>query len=466
MKKASTAALQYEPKILVNGELIPPLKTDESFIYLGKQFNFKMDIENIKTEIISKVTEYVTKIDQLPLLPLNKIAIIQTFVYSKLRWNFSIYDLTETWIVQNIDNLISKYVRKWLQLPVSANVEHLSFAIQKLGINFKSAKFVYNKSKLSVRRILNQSNNSDIRKLYQITQNDNVRHDSLIDSISTSHQDFEKKQISSKIDKQFTKKDQEKIWNDFMNLKEQNIIIKHILSCCTAKVINQWQSLLRNLPGNIFCFTRKAMIFCLPNKSNLFKWKLAEDGSCVNCTRTETQLHVLNNCEKALNRYKWRHDSILNSILTRFTGCLTQGLKIYADCKGTEQKYKCPSELFRSKRPDMVLVINDRVIVLELTVCFETNTSKSRHYKKDRYSKLKDELVIKCNTFEVIYIEFTSLGFISKESCESFCKLLKELELNVDRTIYKCMETAIRASYYIFCRRNKSWTDSELLNFY
>ena len=51
MKKESTAVLQYKSKIIVNNEEIPALEPDESFIYLGKQFNFKMDIENVKNEI-------------------------------------------------------------------------------------------------------------------------------------------------------------------------------------------------------------------------------------------------------------------------------------------------------------------------------------------------------------------------------------------------------------------------------
>ena len=162
------------------------------------------------------------------------------------------------------------------------------------------------------------------------------------------------------------------------------------------------------------------MIFCLPNKSNLFKWKLAAVNTCSSCNKTETQLHVLSNCENSLDRYKWRHDSILNSILVKLSNCTIKSSKIYADCPGTEQKYMCPSVLFTNKRPDVVVVTGKRVIVLELTVCFDTNTTKSREYKKTRYTNLRDELVIACDTFEVIYLELTCLGFISKDSFAPF----------------------------------------------
>ena len=120
---------------------------NESFIYLGKQFNFGLNIENIKTDIINDMTNYVRIIDKLLLTTLNKISIAQIYVFNKLWWRFSIHDLTEKWVDRN-SYIISKFVTKWCQLPVCANVEHLSFPLWKLGINFNSAKMIYNQSKI------------------------------------------------------------------------------------------------------------------------------------------------------------------------------------------------------------------------------------------------------------------------------------------------------------------------------
>ena len=97
--------------------------------------------------------------------------------------------------------------------------------------------------------------------------------------------------------------------------------------------------------------------------------------------------------------------------------------------------------------------------VIELTICFETNTLKSKEYKIKRYKDLKSQLLQPVSKFMVLFLEITSLGFISKQSYEPFAKYLKSVGVNTDHTIFKCMETAIRASYFIFCRRNKSGTD-------
>ena len=292
----------------------------------------------------------------------------------------------------------------------------------------------------------------------------NVPSDCIVNQVTRNNSEQSQKQITSKINRSFEKETHEGLWNNFMNLKEQNKIINHILSVCSPKVINMWQSLAKKLPPNIFCFARKSLIFCLPNKSNLLRWSLVDSNLCVWCSKVETQLHVLSNCVNCLNRYTWRHDSILNTILHKLSRSTKNITKLCADCG--KLKFTCPSELFGSNRPDIVIEIEKRIIVLELTVCFETNTKKSRNYKEDRYKKLEDDLLVEYDAFSIVFIEFTKFGFISKESFQPLVKLLQELEINVDRLIYKCMETAIRATYFIFCRRNKPWLDTELLNFY
>ena len=225
-----------------------------------------------------------------------------------------------------------------------------------------------------------------------------------------------------------------------------------------------WQSLIQRLPNNIVCFVRKALVFSLPNKSNLYRWKITESNKCNMCQGTETQLHIFSNCCKYLDRYTWRHNSVLLTILSKISRNTRDNVEIYVDLENTN--YPCTSDLFLSHRPDMLIKIDDKIFVIELTVCFDTNTHKSRSYKENRYNDLKQELRIPCNNFEVLYVEFTTLGFISTLSYKPFCKLLEMLGVNQDRTIAKCLETAIRGTYYVFCRRNKEWEVSDLLNFY
>ena len=43
---------------------------------------------------------------------------MQRYVFSKLKWRFSVYHLTETWVPENLDNVINRHYCKWLHFPV------------------------------------------------------------------------------------------------------------------------------------------------------------------------------------------------------------------------------------------------------------------------------------------------------------------------------------------------------------
>ena len=166
----------------------------------------------------------------------------------------------------------------------------------------------------------------------------------------------------------------------------------------------------------------------------------------------QTQLHVLSNWGKCLNRYPWRHDSVLNSLLQQFSKILKTSSKIY--CDSNKLQYNTTSQLFTTQRPDIAILDGDHMTVIKLTICFETNTFKSREYKIKRYKAFKSQLLKPVSKFTVLFLEITSLGFISNQSYNPFAKNLKSVGVNSDHAIFKCMETAIRVSYFIFCRRN------------
>ena len=65
IKKFNLVAHQYEPKLYVNNEKIPPVEIDKSFKYLGHYFNFSMNDEMLKDDILSLVKDLMEKINIL-----------------------------------------------------------------------------------------------------------------------------------------------------------------------------------------------------------------------------------------------------------------------------------------------------------------------------------------------------------------------------------------------------------------
>ena len=103
---------------------------------------------------------------------------------------------------------------------------------------------------------------------------------------------------------------------------------------------------------------------------------------------------------------------------------LPPDVEIYSDLHSVHTRHV--SDLFTSFKPDLALRDRQRVGVLELTVCHETNLIASRNFKLNKYSNLSRyrTLVIKDIPVTVATWETTTLGFTALES-----KFLSDWEL-------------------------------------
>ena len=51
--------------LLVNNQRIPPVELDESFKYLGKEFNYKMSTQHKEKDLTDELSKYLTKLDSV-----------------------------------------------------------------------------------------------------------------------------------------------------------------------------------------------------------------------------------------------------------------------------------------------------------------------------------------------------------------------------------------------------------------
>ena len=87
--------------------------------------------------------------------------------------------------------------------------------------------------------------------------------------------------------------------------------------------------------------------------------------------------------------------------------------------------------------------------------------------KRDKYKSLKASLILTYDEVNYANVSMGACGFIEKDSKNLF-HLLQRLKLPENEILFltrHITNTCIRASYYIFCRRNKEWTSPELLSF-
>ena len=91
-----------------------------------------------------------------------------------------------------------------------------------------------------------------------------------------------------------------------------------------------------------------------------------------------------------------------------------------------------------------------------------TNLSKSRNYKINRYKNLSNK-VVGNYAVKKLFLEILSIESYTNDT-KPFIKFLGELK--IDNTLLrKCSEVAIRASFYLYIRKNKEWLSPKLLTF-
>ena len=163
------SSVQYLRKLFVSNEIIPAIKDYENFIYLGRSFNFKMDNNYHKLELVSNAKELLEKISSLPLHPRNKLLLYNNYALFKLAWYLTIADLGLTWIKHNLDTLLVYFVCSWLEIPVNATIDIALLSKDKFGLNIITFSTKFMQSQTSIRKCLQNSKNHDIRKIHQLT---------------------------------------------------------------------------------------------------------------------------------------------------------------------------------------------------------------------------------------------------------------------------------------------------------
>ena len=169
IKKYGSKSIQFKPHLQTNNELIPSVKIKECFVCLGKEYSFDMKPDKIKETLLKYLNQYMEVIDRRQLHPKIKKIIALRYVYSKLRWNLSIYKVSETWTIQNLDSIVKRYVKRWLHLHQGANFRHLYLPIKKFGMKFLLPSHIYRFCQLSKQNTLKKSLNDEIKELYKST---------------------------------------------------------------------------------------------------------------------------------------------------------------------------------------------------------------------------------------------------------------------------------------------------------
>ena len=144
------------------------MKIDESLVYLGRYFDFNMTNKDHKNILLSKTNELLNTIDNLPLHPKNKLLLYQRYVLSKISWHLTVADLPITWVKQNLDNIASKFIRSWLEIPTAGTFNIIQQSKNKSGLGIILISDRLTQCQVTLRNKLKNSGNQDIAEIYNV----------------------------------------------------------------------------------------------------------------------------------------------------------------------------------------------------------------------------------------------------------------------------------------------------------
>ena len=219
-----------------------------------------------------------------------------------------------------------------------------------------------------------------------------------------------------------------------------------------------WSKAVQTLPAEQMKFALNAAVDMLPHNANLHLWKKKPNDSCPLCGERQTLVHTLNNCKVALDqrRYNKRHDEVLQAIANTVAEKLPSTTSFTTDLGDT---YQFPLHITPTTlRPDMVWWDDDQkqLVIIELTVCFETSFEAAVERKETKYHDLVISAERAGYNTTLITLEMGSRGVPHPPG---FIQLAHELFMSrkeLSKLLHQTSQAAITGSYQIWCTRNRT----------
>ena len=73
MRQKAIKSIQFQLKRIVNNDIIPPVKGDDSFLYFGRHFNLSMSNAMHIVELFEILEFLMSDMDKLPIRSNNKL---------------------------------------------------------------------------------------------------------------------------------------------------------------------------------------------------------------------------------------------------------------------------------------------------------------------------------------------------------------------------------------------------------
>ena len=453
---------------------IPTIK-DEPHSFFGSIITYSGKSQDTFLYLKDKLVSGLNRIQDSKIRNEYKLSIYKDYFLPSLRFSLTVHEITKTHL-NTLNQISDNYLKKWCGLPPSATnaVLHMS---ESLGI--KSIDHIYKESHCSayassmikadakVQNCLKSKYIRELswkRKFSTVVYAENMFKKAQSEIPPAVNPTDNLKTVKQKIKLSIAKEIQ-MLWNDKLEtLVHQGNLLK-LISEENSNIT--WKAIIHNLPRKLLRFGLNAITNTLPVNSNLALWGKTLNQACALCGRKETLLHVLNGCPIMLDqgRYTYRHNNILSVILKALVNMHSDTLepyKIYSDIEGRHALGGGtipPDVLPTNEKPDIVIITPNEMMIIELSVPFESNIKIRHEFKCTKYAMLVSDLKQTGRNVRFYAIEVGSRGYISNDNKDSLKHIFKSLTQKSQKNLlHDISKMALVSSFVIFfAKYSKDW---------
>ena len=236
-----------------------------------------------------------------------------------------------------------------------------------------------------------------------------------------------------------------------------------------------WKASIFRVPRGVMAFAVRAGTNTLATPDNLARWGRPVNKTCVmvGCNATCTLGHLLSGCAKSLDRFTFRHDSVLSHLLDVINKRKKEGVKVFADLNGWRTNGgTLPQDIvLTDQKPDLVLIDESvkprRILLVELTVPWDkaNNFQAALERKTARYERLTEDLVQAGYDARNLPLEIGCRGVINLRNAAALEYICNQVGIKAIKKLKGALgRIALIGSYRIwFARNSREWNGGELI---
>ncbi|CAG9560071.1 unnamed protein product [Danaus chrysippus] len=467
--RRNTRYTSYDPGLSLGGQCISTVTENAPFKFLGRKTDNIGRTPSLEG-IVNSFLNDLNKVDSQLISNVKKAWIYGNYLTSRLNWPFLVYDFNKT-LLSMLDAGVIKMLKLWLGLALTADLSALFRRSNSFGMSLKRPSELYKHLRVSKRYILGKSHDDIVTSLPKDEDAPELEsrlqfHKQFMIGAQSNRAGLgsNRKVQDADILKSFIRQDEnDKYKIHAMNLEMQNEWLD-IGDFCIPLTL-KWRTLIYDWSPALLKFYLNAFQMTLPDQSSLVRWGRST---------VERQLELLSICwwDVSLSVARAQKGITTNERSVGFvregTRATKSNVKPYSILKAAsdwtimmdtyEKQYKIPEDICASaSRPDIFLFsrILKRVVMIELTVPWETNIPKDHTIKVNKYYELTNELTRNRFVVDLYAVEVGARGITAK----SLYNLLKDLGLSrthINAFLERTSKAALVGSFQIWLGRERS----------